>query len=87
VDAYSNHDRQLRAESCYISYFGKKLAKKIREALTVLRIPNPVSGAFLTHGSVMGKKSGSGMSYEQFLGLRYLNSLMWIRDAKNSDPG
>jgi hypothetical protein len=52
----------------------------------------------------MGKKSGSGTgirirdkqpgSYfrelkKQFLGLKYLNSLMWIRDPgwKKSDPG
>jgi hypothetical protein len=43
----------------------------------------------------MGKKSGSGIriwdeqpgSYFQFFGLKYLNSLMRIRDGKNSDPG
>jgi hypothetical protein len=41
------------------------------------------------------KKSGSGMnnpdhiseSLATFLGLKYLHSLMRIRDGKNSDPG
>ncbi len=54
---------------------------------------DPGSGAFLTPGSRMGKKSGSGTgirdkqpgSYYQelrnnFFGLKYLNSLMRIRD-------
>ncbi len=74
--------------------------------------PDPGSGAFFTPGSGMGKKSGSGSgirneqpgSYflelrNHFLGLKYLNSLMRIRDpgwkqfgsgiwdGKNSDPG
>jgi hypothetical protein len=78
--------------------------------------PDPGSGAFLTPGSGMGRKSasGSGIRDEQpgsyllelrnhffcfFLGLKYLNSLMrirepgWrqfgsgIRDGKKSDPG
>jgi hypothetical protein len=46
----------------------------------------------------MGKKSGSrsgmnnpehisGSSETKFIGLKYLNSLMRIRDGKNSDPG
>jgi hypothetical protein len=46
----------------------------------------------------MGKKSGSGSGIinpdhicrghrNNFLGLKYFNSLMWIRDGKNSDPG
>jgi hypothetical protein len=48
----------------------------------------------------MGKKSGSGSgirdeqpgSYllelrNHFFGLKYLNSLMWIRDGKKSNPG
>jgi hypothetical protein len=45
----------------------------------------------------MGKKSGSesginnpdhiSESLETIFGLKYLNSLMWIRDGKNSDPG
>jgi hypothetical protein len=62
---------------------------------------DPGSGAFLTPGSGMDKKSGSGIRNEQpgsyflelrkhFLGLKYLNSLMWIRDPdckKNLDPG
>jgi hypothetical protein len=55
------------------------------------------SGAFLTPGSGMGMKSGSGIRDEQpgscpralnpFFGLKYLNSLMRIRDGNNSDPG
>jgi hypothetical protein len=39
----------------------------------------------------MGKKSGSGLYFleprNHFYGLKYLNSLMRIRDGKNSDPG
>jgi hypothetical protein len=45
----------------------------------------------------MGKRSGSirdeqpgsyfGELRKQFLGLKYLNFLMWIRDRKSSDPG
>jgi hypothetical protein len=45
----------------------------------------------------MGKKPGSGSRMnnpdhiseriEPFFGLKYLNSLMRIRDGKNSDPG
>jgi hypothetical protein len=62
--------------------------------------PDPETGAFLTPESGMGKKSGSGSriwdeqprSYflelrNHFFGLKYLNSLMRIRDGKNSDPG
>ncbi len=70
--------------------------------------PDPGSGAFLTPGSGMGRKSasGSGIRDEQpgsyllelrkletiffvFLGLKYLNSLLRIRDPgwKKSDPG
>ncbi len=58
----------------------------------------PGSGAFLTPGSGMGKDSGSGSGMNNpdhisifrdlrnnFLGLKYLNSLMRIRDGKNSD--
>ena len=58
--------------------------------------PDPGSGAFLTLGSGMSKKSGSGSemnnqdhiseSLDHFYGLKYLNSLMRIRDGKNSDP-
>jgi hypothetical protein len=61
---------------------------------------DPGSGGFLTPGSGMGKKAGSGSgirneqpgSYflelrNQFFGLKYFNSLMRIRDEKNSDPG
>jgi hypothetical protein len=63
--------------------------------------PDPGSGAFLTPGSGMGRKSasGSGMNnpgsyvlelrnhFLGFLGLKYLNSLMRIRDRDRSDPG
>jgi hypothetical protein len=46
----------------------------------------------------MGKISGSGSGMnnpdhiseslkKQFFGLKYLNSLMWIRNGKISDPG
>ncbi len=65
--------------------------------------PDPGSGAFLTPGSGMGKKSGSGSEMSNpdhiserleiiFLGLKYLNSVMQhcrfgIRDGKNSDLG
>jgi hypothetical protein len=55
--------------------------------------PYPGSGAFLTPGSGMGKKSGSGSGIRDkqpgsyflelrnpFFGLKYLNSLMRIRD-------
>ncbi len=62
--------------------------------------PDPGSGAFLTLGSGMGRKSasGSGIRDEQpgsyflelrnhFFGLKYLNSLMRIRDGNSSDPG
>jgi hypothetical protein len=55
------------------------------------------SGAFLTPGSGTGKfGSGSRMNNmdhisesleKNFWGLKYLNSLMRIRDGKNSDPG
>jgi hypothetical protein len=66
---------------------------------------DPGSGAFLTPGSGIGRKSasGSGIRDEQpgsyflelrnhffvFFGLKYLNSLMRIRDGKKSDqhPG
>jgi hypothetical protein len=56
--------------------------------------PDPGSGAFLTHGSGVAEQSGSGSgirdeqpgSYflelrKHFLGLKYLNSLMRIRDG------
>jgi hypothetical protein len=71
--------------------------------------PDPGSVAFLTPESGMGKKSGSGSGIRirvifrelrnHFFGLKYLNSLMrirdlgwkkfgsWIRDGRNSDPG
>jgi hypothetical protein len=49
-------------------------------------------------GSGMGKKSGSGSGKnnpdhlseslkKEFFGLKYLSSLVRIRDGKNSDPG
>ena len=54
-------------------------------------VADPGSDAFLTPGSGMGKKSGSGSGMNnsdhisksgrnQFFGLKYLNSLMRIRD-------
>jgi hypothetical protein len=62
--------------------------------------PDPGYGAFLTLDprSGMDKKSGSesGMNNPNhnpesletiFLGLKYLNSLMWIRDGKKFNPG
>jgi hypothetical protein len=62
--------------------------------------PDPGSGAFLTPGSGMGKNQDPEIRDEQpgsyfrelrnhFFGLKYLNSLMQIRDPewKNSDPG
>jgi hypothetical protein len=58
--------------------------------------PDPGSGAFLTPRSKMDQKIGSGSglnnppgSYllELFFGSKYLNSLMRIRDGKNSYPG
>ena len=69
----------------------------------MLRIRDPGLGAFLTLGSGMGRKSASGSGIRDnnpdhifksletifliFLGLKYLNSLMRIRDVKKSDPG
>jgi hypothetical protein len=63
-------------------------------------VADPESGAFLTPGSGMGKKSGSGSGMknpdhisailETVFGLKYLNSLTRIRDpgdGKKSDPG
>ncbi len=50
-------------------------------------VADPGSGAFLTldPGSEMGKKSGSGSYFlkfrNHFVGLKYLNSLMRIRDS------
>jgi hypothetical protein len=57
--------------------------------------PDPGSGAFLTPGSGMGKKSGSGSGMKSyflelrnhFLGLKYLISLMRIRDGNTSVSG
>jgi hypothetical protein len=61
--------------------------------------PDPGSGAFLTPGSgdvqkiriwIRSEQPGSYFSEpKQFFGLKYINSLMWIRDpgCKNSNPG
>jgi hypothetical protein len=60
--------------------------------------PDPGSGAFLTPGSGMVKNIRIRIRDEQpgsyfrelrnhFFGLKYINSLMQIRDGKNSDPG
>jgi hypothetical protein len=61
--------------------------------------PDPGSGAFLTLGSgihdpgwvkirIRDEQPGSYFQElkKQFFGLKYLNSLMWIRDGKNSHP-
>jgi hypothetical protein len=48
--------------------------------------PDPGSGAFLTPGSGMGRKSGSGTGI-WFFGLKYFNSLMRIRDGDSLDLG
>jgi hypothetical protein len=58
---------------------------------------DPGSGSFLTPGSGMEKKSGSGSgmnnpdhiseSLETIFWVKYLNSLLRIRDGKKSDPG
>jgi hypothetical protein len=59
----------------------------------VLRIRDPVPFWPLDPGSGIGKKSGFNNpdhTSEQFLELKYLNSLIWIRDGKKSripDPG
>ncbi len=63
-------------------------------------VADPESDAFFTPGSGMGKSQDqdpeSGVNnpdhifprtLKQFFGLKYLNSLMQIRDGKNSDPG
>ncbi len=65
--------------------------------------PRRRSGAFMTPGSGMGKKIRTRIRdpdpwwttriifpselRHNFFGLKYLNSLMRIRDGKNSDPG
>jgi hypothetical protein len=76
------------------------LAKNLLQASVLpIRIRDPVH--FLTPGSGMVKKSGSGSgmnnpdhvilsAQKQFFGLKYLSFLMRIRedpDRKNSDPG
>jgi hypothetical protein len=49
--------------------------------LTSVADPDPVSGAFLTSGSGINNPDHIAESLETiFLGLKYLNSLMWIRD-------
>jgi hypothetical protein len=55
--------------------------------MTVSSVADPGSGAFLTPGSEMGNKSGSGSgitnlyhiseSLEKFVGFKYLNTLIW----------
>jgi hypothetical protein len=63
-------------------------------------VADPESGAFLTPGSGIRDKSRVGIRIRDkqpgsyflelrtlFFGLKYLNSLMRIRDGKNSDPG
>ena len=48
--------------------------------------PDPGSGAFLTPGSGMGRKSGSRTGI-WFFWVKILNSLKRIRDEDSSDPG
>jgi hypothetical protein len=86
------------------SVFQRKIPILQLHSLQKLIFNNKNQGSvdFLTPGSGMSKKSGSGSgirdeqpgSYfrelkSQFFGLKlkYLNSLMWIRDVKNSEPG
>jgi hypothetical protein len=54
----------------------------------MILVVHPGSGAFLTPGSGMGKKIRIRIRDEKpGIILKYLNSLMWIRVEKNSDPG
>jgi hypothetical protein len=65
--------------------------------LTSVAGPDPGSGAFLTTGSGMGKKSGSGsgmnnpdhisLSLETIFWIEILKFLKQIRDGNNSEPG
>ncbi len=83
-------------------FLHKKLVFDLKNTLIVsVANPDPGSGAFLTPGSGMGRKSASrsGMNnpdhifksletiFSFFFGLKYLNSLMPIRDGDSSDPG
>jgi hypothetical protein len=77
--------------------------ESVKVVLSSVADPDPGSGAFLTPGSGMGKKSGIRIRDEQpgsyflelrnhFMGLKifnlkYFNSFMRIRNGKNSDPG
>jgi hypothetical protein len=74
-----------------------KVYTTVKSKPTSVADPDPGSGAFLTPGSGVGKKSGSGSAIRDeqngsyflelrnhFSGLKYLNSLMRIRDQ---DPG
>ena len=54
VRVICNRKKIVRKIKIFFNFFSKKLS------LTVLRIKDPGSGAFLTPGSGMGKKSGSG---------------------------
>ncbi len=84
----------------YLELFFMVKSWKIILCFSVLRIRirDTGSGAFLTPGSGMGKKVSIRIwdeqprSYfrereKQFFGLKYLISLMWIRDGIKSDPG
>jgi hypothetical protein len=95
--------RLVRVETETRSYFVCENFFQKYESFVVALIlsvcgSDPGFGAFLTPGSGMGKKSGSGSGMNNpdhisecletiFFGLKYLNSFMRIRDGKNSDPG
>ncbi len=55
--------------------------------LNALRVanPDPVSGAFLTPGSGMGKKSGSGMNNPDHIFESLKNKKHWMRFFKTCD--
>ncbi len=87
---YRTHDG---CRSC--PFFPLASRRKRYALLSSVSDPDPGYGAFLTPGSGMGKKSGSGSGIQirdeklrfyflvlrkHFLGLKYLNSLMRIRD-------
>jgi hypothetical protein len=92
---------RARAASQRDLYFRHKIWYRGYVTVTVLSsvaVPDPGSGAFLTPGSGMGKKarSGSGMNNlghiseslkKQFSVLKYISSLMQIRDGKKFGSG
>jgi hypothetical protein len=80
------------------AFFGIKMWKVLcKFPVLRIRIRDPVPFWPLDPESGMGKKSGSGSvmnnpdhiseGLETFFGLKYFNSLLRIRDVKNSYPG